>query len=375
MTKCAFLIATMILVFVGTGFGQKPTTMTVKVYFHNEKPQTGQLGPLKPGLGFLITDNSVGPVRLGITVAQARRALRGFTLSRTSDGEGIALIAVKRGKLAVMTLYAGEQDPGSRINERAKIEFIEVWDSRYHTVDGVRPKMPLREVELRYGQLREIRLSEIEAREFATLATQPGGIQLRLANDTGMAGIYNQGENTTTRYAPSTYLKSISITGRGSAAAQFSSRYTDLRKQCRNPSPARDEGQHTSLFCQGYGGFQLHIFDAATMVQINLETLDRRISLPLAQQGLTYDRQVNRIEWRLADGKPFAVIMRVFKFSNKGQFPFQGKPIGSSLLVKGLPGFEQIDYEVDATKNANAKARELADSGYALTANAEKKKR
>ena len=38
MTKCAVLFATMTLVFVGTGFGQKPSTMTVKVYFHNEKP-------------------------------------------------------------------------------------------------------------------------------------------------------------------------------------------------------------------------------------------------------------------------------------------------------------------------------------------------
>jgi len=332
----------------------------------NHTFQMVQAGSVKAVSDFLITNNSVGSVRLGMTVAQARRALGGLTLSRTSDGEGIALIAVKRGKQTIMTLYADEQNPRSRINERAKIEFIEVWDARYYTPDGVHPKMPLREVEQKYGQLKEIRLSEIEAREFATLATQPVGIQLRVTNDTGMAGIYNEGENTTTRYAPSTYLKSISITGRGNATPQFSSRYTDLKKQCKNLSPGRDEGQHTSLFCQGYGGFQLHIFDAATMVQINLETLDRQISLPLAHQSLTYDQQVSEIEWRLVDEKPFAVIMRVFKYSDKGDFPFQGKPIGESLIVKGLPGFEQVDYEVDATSNsnANAKAREMADSGY-----------
>lgn len=199
MTKCAFLFAAMILVFVGTGFGQKPAAMTVKGYFHNEKLQTEQLGPVKAMLDFLITDNSVGPVRLGITVAQARRALRGLTLSRTSDGEGIALIAVKRRKQTVMTLYAGEQNPASRINERGKIEFIEVWSASYHTADGVHPKMPLREVEQKYGQLKQIILSEIEAREFATFATQPGRMQLRIADDNGMAGIYNEGQNTTTR--------------------------------------------------------------------------------------------------------------------------------------------------------------------------------
>ena len=212
MTKRAVLFATMILVCIGTGFGQKPAPITVKVYFHNEKPQTRQLGPVKAVLDFLITDNSVGPVRLGTTVAQARRALRGFTLSRTSDGEGIALIAVKRGKLIVMTLYAGEQNPRSRINERAKIEFIEVWDSRYHTAEGVHPKMPLPEVEQKYGKLKEIMVSEIEVREFATFVTQPAGFQWRVTNANGMAGIYSQGQNTTTRYTPSAYLKSISIT-------------------------------------------------------------------------------------------------------------------------------------------------------------------
>lgn len=112
------------------------------------------------------------------------------------------------------------------------------------------------------------------------------------------------------------------------------------------------------------------------MVQINLETLDRQISLPLAQQGLGYDREVDRIEWRHADGKPFAVIMRVFKYSQSGEFPFQGKPIGESLIVKGLPGFERIDYEVDARNNAraNAKAREMADNGYAQQTTAKEMK-
>ncbi len=313
----------------------------------------------------LITENSVGPVRLGMTVARARKALPGFRLSRTTDGEGMALIAVKRSGKTLMTLYAGEASPDARINEHAVIEFLEVWDASYWTTSGVHPKMPLQEVEKKYGKLKDIRLSEIEAREFATFAKQPVGLHLRVADEMGMAGIYSEGQNTTTRYNPSSYLKSISITSRGNTTPEFSSRYTDLKTQCKNPTPSGAEGQHSSLFCQGYGGFQLHIFDAATMVQINLESLDRQISVPLVQQSLEYDRQVGKIEWRLADGKPFAVIMRVFKYSNKGEFPFQGKPIGESLLVKGLPGFEQIDYEVDASSNANEKARELADSGYA----------
>ena len=38
---------------------------------------------------------------------------------------------------------------------------------------------------------------------------------------------------------------------------------------------------------------------------------------------------------------------------------------GESLLVKGLKGYERIDFEVAAsTPGANGKARELADGAY-----------
>jgi hypothetical protein len=71
------------------------------------------------------------------------------------------------------------------------------------------------------------------------------------------------------------------------------------------------------------------------------------------------------VEWRLADGKPFAVIIRMYDY---GDDLCQGdnKVKGESLVVRGLKGFEQIEGAVDArTTNANAKARELADKGYA----------
>lgn len=317
--------------------------------------------------GRLITENSVGSLRLGMTVAKARNALRGSTLSRTTDGEGVAMIAVKRGGNTSMRLYAGEENPDARINEHAVIQLVEVWDAGYRTAAGVHSQMPLRQVEQKYGKLQEIRLSEIEAREYATFANQPAGIQLRVMNENGMAGVYPDGQNRTTRYAPSASVLSISISRRPNKRPQFSSVYTNLRTQCKNPAPANEEGQHTSLYCKGSGNYRIHMFDSAAALHINAETLDGKSSIPLATQSLTYDQQARRIEWRLADGKPFAVILRVFKYSGRGQYPLQEKPTGEVLLVKGLPGFEQIAYEVDVKRNANAnaKARKLADSGYA----------
>jgi len=86
----------------------------------------------------------------------------------------------------------------------------------------------------------------------------------------------------------------------------------------------------------------------------------------LAMQPIDYD-QTHRIEWRLANGKPFAVIFRIDK--SKSHQPEDiwspENKSGESLVIKGLKGFEHIDFEVDAkTPQANVKAREMADSAY-----------
>jgi hypothetical protein len=310
----------------------------------------------------LITHKSIGAVRLGMTIAQARKALHGFTIKFSQDGEGVDLAEVNRGGKLVMTLYVS----GEKISERSKIETIRVFDEAYKTADGVRVGISLSEVEKEYGTLKEIIMSEIESREFATFANQPQGIDFQFVSKNGNAGIYAEGERKTIRYEPSAHVESIWITGRGNRTTKFSSAYTDLITQCKNPTPNSEEGGHISNFCKGYGGYFIHIFDSATALQINLESSDRSVSIPIATQSLTYVRRGRKIEWRMADGKPFAIIMRVFKYKGDGEFPFQGKPIGESLLVKGLPGYEHIDYEVEVrpSANANEKARELADEGY-----------
>ena len=70
----------------------------------------------------------------------------------------------------------------------------------------------------------------------------------------------------------------------------------------------------------------------------------------------------------MADGKPFAVIIRFGKYkeSSDGGDPFaEGNRTGSRLVIKGLKGWEHIDFEVDgATADANQKAREMADQNY-----------
>ena len=83
-----------------------------------------------------------------------------------------------------------------------------------------------------------------------------------------------------------------------------------------------------------------------------------------------FTRNFGKVEWRLANGKPFAVITRFTIFTPDEMEA--GKDLTNDyskfpqiLVVKGLTGFEQIDFEIDAkTNDANKKARDLADANY-----------
>ena len=53
---------------------------------------------------FQITKSGIGPIKLGMTLQEARRALPKASFQRTSDGEGIPLVGVQLGSDSVMTL-------------------------------------------------------------------------------------------------------------------------------------------------------------------------------------------------------------------------------------------------------------------------------
>lgn len=180
-----------------------------------------------PSKSKLITESSVGSVRLGMTVAEVQRVLPGATLTRTTDGEGLALISVQLRGNALMIFYAGETNPKAPINKAAVIEYVEARSSGYQTAAGVHPKMTLSEVEKRHGALKEIFLSEIEGREYATFANQPAGIHLRVMSANGLAGNYPEGQNKAQSYAPTAYVFGISIWRVPEKARQFSSTYKD----------------------------------------------------------------------------------------------------------------------------------------------------
>ena len=159
--------------------------------------------------------------------------------------------------------------------------------------------------------------------------------------------------------------------GRKAAAQQtnpvFSSSYTALTK-CGSGMTRKEEreaeknGSDIPSLCKGYDGYNVYITYSACASSFSITKGEENISLGMQSVGW----KQKTVEWRMANGKPFAVIMRFYEYEGDDLCSSSGKIKSESLMVRGLKGFEHIEESVDArTPNANLKARELADKGFA----------
>lgn len=149
----------------------------------------------------------------------------------------------------------------------------------------------------------------------------------------------------------------------------FSSSYTALTK-CGSGMTRKEEreaeknGQDIPTRCKGYGGYDVYIYYSACASHFSLTKGDENISL--GTQAVNWKQKT--VEWRMADGKPFAIILRVYENEGDDLCSSSGKIKSESLMIQGLKGFEHISESVDArTRNSNLKAREIADKGFAKT--------
>jgi hypothetical protein len=151
-------------------------------------------------------------------------------------------------------------------------------------------------------------------------------------------------------------------------AIRFSSAYTALTK-CGSGMTKKEEkeaearGSDLPMKCRGYDGYYVDVSYSACASSFTVERGETSISLGM--QALNFPQKT--VEWRLANGKPFAVIMRVYEYAGTENCAMAGKITKESLIVRGLKGFERIESDVDvkSTPNPNVRARELADHAYA----------
>ena len=157
-----------------------------------------------------ITANGIGPVKLGMTLLEAKRAFPKATFSRGSDGEGVALVNVSTKESQVMVLFAGEEDRNKPISWSKRISSIETFSSNCSTSFGVRPGGLVAEAEKQQGKVLKIIMSEIEARQFVEFKHQPKGMIFRI----DYSGIFAEGQSETLRYRPDAKIYSITIQAR-----------------------------------------------------------------------------------------------------------------------------------------------------------------
>ncbi|MCD9189436.1 MAG: hypothetical protein LUM44_23695 [Pyrinomonadaceae bacterium] len=153
--------------------------------------------------------------------------------------------------------------------------------------------------------------------------------------------------------------------------AKMSSVYTNLKVDCKPESKV--EADEVPFICKAVGGFRVRIVPAGAWAEmIEIVDAQNKTAASLGTHGYGYSTAPKRmVEWRMANGKPFAVIFRINEYdqekaSEAGDNPYTEKyKTGEKLIVRGLPGYSQIDFEVDAKeKNANVKAQNLADENF-----------
>ena len=139
-------------------------------------------------------------------------------------------------------------------------------------------------------------------------------------------------------------------------ATRFTSETTPLypSKQCKTVTPAGDDGGDPALRCPAKRGYQVDVGFSAWATHVELTGPSTRVS---------FEGYVGKhIEWRLADGKPFAVIVSV-----DAQGPDEDgntDPKATRLQVRGINGLK-LDTEVAAhAKDAIKTAQDLADGAY-----------
>ena len=162
-------------------------------------------------------------------------------------------------------------------------------------------------------------------------------------------------------------VESIPVQVKPDSEIKFSSVYTKLNsKTCKPLWKPENEQDEPSELCTGYKGYKIYI----QMHGISRFWVGREISKDLDSWKMSempsflFSGGEPTLEWRLADGEPFALIVRA-EYDKQLFQPYE-PGMANELGVQNLRGFAPISVSIDATKNKNANedARAAADAGY-----------
>ena len=166
------------------------------------------LGAMSGAMACEINQQAIADVRLGMNIKQVKQKFPQAKITRTSDGEGLALIDIKLKPNLSLLAYADEEDANKPVNQNRKITWLATDSAVCKTKAGVYAGMKLAEVEKYYGNLREIVESEIEAREFAQFSRQPTWLNIQAESG---AGIFPKNTNSDGAKRSKRYQKNATV--------------------------------------------------------------------------------------------------------------------------------------------------------------------
>ena len=155
-----------------------------------------------------ITPNSIAKIRLGTSLHQIKAIYPNAKLARVTDGDGVALVSVTVGNQDLAVLYAGEEDASEKINFSKKIQAIETFNSMCKTKLSISPKSALKKAAKLLGGIEQIRMSEIEGRQYVKFKKQSGNLIYRINYCGDFA---NDSMRETNKYLPDCVILSIAI--------------------------------------------------------------------------------------------------------------------------------------------------------------------
>ena len=148
----------------------------------------------------------------------------------------------------------------------------------------------------------------------------------------------------------------VALTALPAAAETIDSVYTDLvLEQCRTIEPSSEPEDGARLECEGLPGLAVHVAEGDLRFFVGYGP-DPAGQCAMRQTFAPFNSLGARVEWRRADGRPFATILRWFTQGND-------QPRKSWLVVTrlGPGGTCHTAYVEGATADANALARRYAD--------------
>jgi hypothetical protein len=151
-------------------------------------------------------------------------------------------------------------------------------------------------------------------------------------------------------------LLTISLWNPAAAAGEITSAYTDLDLgKCKLVEQAKEgEGEWSRRTCAGYGGISVEVSEDDLRMTVSYGP-DADVKCAASQTFNKFNYLGPRIEWRLADGKPFATILRWYQSADDVKTNW--------LVVTRYDGQDacHVAYVDPALPGANGVARDRAD--------------